>query len=267
MDTVSDIGQATLPTPAYTVRESGRARHVRFTISLADGLVVVVPRGFDASRIPALLETKRRWLERAAARIEEQRRHLAAEPPDKLPERLSLRGIGEQWSIEYASSGRVAMIEQPGLEAQLSLDAAVDPDGLLRPGILVVEGHADDPARRAALRRWLATKTHRHLAPRLEALADELGFSVGPVSVRSQRTRWGSCSRRGAISLNLKLLFLPEDLVRSVLIHELCHTVHLDHSRRFWTLVSRHDPDFADANKRLRAAWKFVPAWLEAGAG
>jgi predicted metal-dependent hydrolase len=96
-------------------------------------------------------------------------------------------------------------------------------------------------------------------------LAEERGFVVEGFSVRSQRGRWGSCSRRGAISLNMKLLFLPEDLSDHVLLHELCHTRHMDHSPAFWALMREHDRDSESKNRLLRVASKHVPAWLDAG--
>ena len=81
--------------------------------------------------------------------------------------------------------------------------------------------------------------------------------------MRAQRTRWGSCSNRKTISLNAKLLFIPEDLIRYALIHELCHTRRLDHSRKFWALVKQYETDYLVKDKRLRAAWRLVPAWFE----
>ena len=93
---------------------------------------------------------------------------------------------------------------------------------------------------------------------------EDRGFKVGKVLVKSQRTRWASCSGRGNVSLNLKLLFVPAPLVRYVFIHELCHLVHPNHSRDFWGLVASHEPDYRKPDRELRQAWRYVPAWLDA---
>jgi predicted metal-dependent hydrolase len=77
-----------------------------------------------------------------------------------------------------------------------------------------------------------------------------------------QRSRWGSCSPKLKISLNASLLFLPPHLVRYVLVHELCHTRHLDHSRRFWSLVARHEPLHKDRRRELAALRYEVPGWV-----
>jgi predicted metal-dependent hydrolase len=232
----------------YTIRESSRAKHVRITLSLQDGLVVVVPKGFDRGRIPSLLEKKRRWIGNALKRTEEQRQLLQSEPVGVLPEQLALQGIGQQWTIEYRSrqSPRVTVVERPGYR-------------------LLVSGNTDNiESCRVSLRRWLNRKAHEQIEPWLATLAEKHRFKFGRVIVRSQRTRWGSCSRGGTVSLNLKLLFISQDLAQYVLIHELCHTVHLNHSKKFWALLQQYEPDCGNKEKELQSAGRFVPAWIDA---
>lgn len=232
---------------SYTVKESSRARHARLNLSLRGGLIVVVPKGFDHSRIPGLIDKKKRWLEKAKERIEAQRRFFEPEPAGLLPERLSLKSIGEEWAIDYRVTEQqcVTAVERHGRR-------------------LLVFGDTDNiDACKNALRRWLNRKTHNHLETWLLRLASENGFALRRVLVKSQKTRWASCSRYKTVSLNLKLLFMPEELVRYVLIHELCHTIHLNHSRRFWALLRHNDPDFIRKDEKLRSAWQNVPAWLD----
>jgi len=233
--------------PGYRVRKSPRARQVRFTMSLRDGLVVVVPRRFDVRRIPDLLETRKAWLERAAGRVEEERKNRESEAAVTLPGRITLPGIGQEWTLDYrdTDSPRVTAAERADNRLVLFGDTG------------------KTESCRAALGRWLNRKTHERLEPWLVGLAAERGFALNRVVVKSQRTRWGSCSRRGTISLNVRLLFLPEDLARHVLIHELCHTVHMNHSREFRALLERHDPDCKESRRRLREAWRHLPAWLD----
>jgi len=71
------------------------------------------------------------------------------------------------------------------------------------------------------------------------------------ISIRNQKTRWGSCSRKGNLNFNFRLLFLPENLRDYVIVHELCHLKELNHSPRFWGLVSHQFPNFKDMRKEL----------------
>jgi hypothetical protein len=80
--------------------------------------------------------------------------------------------------------------------------------------------------------------------------------------VRRQRTRWGSCSRAGTISINACLMFQSPDVVRYLFVHELCHTRHLNHSRSFWRLVARYEPAYEAREAALSQAWRIVPAWV-----
>ena len=226
----------------YTLRVSKRAKYARLQMSLREGLVVVVPKGFDRKRIPALLEKKRSWIEKVSRQYEAQRR-LA--PQDPMPGRIDLRGIAEVWRVDYRTGAAQRVLEQPGSR------------------LWVPDGTGDIESVQAALRRWLRRKAHRHLKPWLRHLAEENGFRVGRIFIKSQRTRWGSCSEKKNVNLNMKLLFLPEALVHYVMFHELCHTVVLNHSKKFWALVAAHEPHYAARRKALRDAWKYVPAWVE----
>ena len=231
--------------PDHTIRPSTRAKTARLTISPRDGLVVVIPKGFNRRRIPALLQDKRRWIDRHLQAVERHR--LLRRATEALPERIALRAVDREWSVAYRPTTSAAVtVRAAGLDA-LSLTGATDDDALARQALL----------------RCLRRKVHDHLVPQLRALADETGLPFGRARAAMQRTLWASCSRRGTISLNLKLLFLPGDLVRYVLVHELCHTACPDHSPRFWALLARHQSDLADRRRRLKNAWRYVPTWVD----
>ena len=105
-------------------------------------------------------------------------------------------------------------------------------------------------------------KAHRHFVSRREAA--RIGREPQAVQIRLQRTRWGSCSSAGTVSLNAGLLFLDAAVVRYLLVHELCHLISMSHSRRFWRAVERHEPDYRALDRRLADAWMAVPAWVYA---
>lgn len=104
---------------------------------------------------------------------------------------------------------------------------------------------------KSSLERWYRNQAKDYLPARLVDLAEHVGAYPARVSIRSQKTRWGSCSGKGHISLNWRLMLLPIRLADYVLIHELCHLHYLDHSPRFWALVKRLIPDCKERRARL----------------
>jgi hypothetical protein len=168
------------------------------------------------------------------------------DPEGIPPERISLRAIGEEWRVEA----------RPG-EAR-SVVAVERPEGRL-----LLFGDLRRMSRvREELRRWLAEKGRTHLEPRLLSLARDRDIPPpSRVSLRFQRSRWGSRSGRGTISLNLRLLFLPEPLVRYVLLHELAHVREMNHSDRFWAFLETLEPRWRELRAELRGAARYVPPW------
>ena len=110
----------------------------------------------------------------------------------------------------------------------------------------------------------------RHCRARLEAelhaVAAQTGLVFRRMALRRQRTRWGSCSTRGTISLNVCLAFQSREVLHYLLIHELSHTLHMNHSAAFWGCVANHCPDWQRLDRELVAGWRAVPRWVFAAA-
>jgi predicted metal-dependent hydrolase len=109
-------------------------------------------------------------------------------------------------------------------------------------------------AARAAVETWYRREAQAHFRARVTHFAPHVGHAPRAIHVRAQRTRWGSCSARGVISLNWRLLQLPAALLDYVVVHELCHLRVPDHSPRFWAEVARILPDWRERRRALRAA-------------
>ena len=105
---------------------------------------------------------------------------------------------------------------------------------------------------RPEIERDLRRLASEQLPPRLKLLADRHGLQFTRVSIRNQRSRWGSCARTGAIALNFRLVQMPPEVCDYVLIHELMHLKQQNHGRRFWALVERAFPAFREAERWLR---------------
>ena len=113
----------------------------------------------------------------------------------------------------------------------------------------VLERRASVPP---ALEAELSERAKRQLIPRLHELAAQHGLTFTRVTIRNQRSRWGSCSRSGAIALNYRLIQMPADVADYVLIHELMHLKQQNHGPRFWRLVAAACPHFREAERWLR---------------
>jgi predicted metal-dependent hydrolase len=215
-------------------------------MSLELGLQVVVPRGYDLARIPALIERKQKWIERTQQRFAAYQSKVASEPVEKLPAQIVLAAINETWEVEYlATNARVVRLCQTGAQ-KLTLTGAI----------------ASELACRRVLRRWLCQKGSETLVPWLQKVSVETQLPFAKAAVRMQRTRWGSCSRRKTISLNAKLLFLRPELVRYLFIHELSHLVHMNHSVRYWNFVESKAPGYKVLDREMRTAMRLVPRWV-----
>lgn len=230
----------------YKIRISLKAKNPRLRVTFQYGLEVVLPKGYDNAKVPAILEKKRHWIKAALERAESNRKFIVPEPVWQLPTCITLPAIGQTWHIE-------------GRKTKFPAVAARE----VAPGRLLVFGNiGDDKACMAALQRWLHRRANESLVSILERISEKKWLHFSRVFIKRQRTRWASCSRRRAISLNVKLLFLEPDMVEYTMIHELCHIEEMNHSKKFWSLVQRHSPDYKQVDNRLREAWKNLPRWV-----
>ncbi len=133
-----------------------------------------------------------------------------------------------------------------------------DVEGLIRFGTarLKVSDVAGDL--RPAIQKYLHREAAKELPPRVLELATVHGISVSRVSVRNQKSRWGSCSRRGTISLNWRLIQTPVFVRDYIILHELAHRRQMNHSEKFWQEVARLCPDYLPAERWLKQHAKLL---------
>ena len=99
--------------------------------------------------------------------------------------------------------------------------------------------------------RKLAEEALAYIPPRVLYYARIMGVRYGIVTIRNQKTRWGSCSTKGNLNFNCLLMLLPEEVRDYVIVHELCHLIEPNHSRAFWDQVGRYCPDYKAMKKYL----------------
>jgi predicted metal-dependent hydrolase len=236
-----DIDMARIP---HSVRVSPRARRVLLKYRPDRGLEVVLPPGVDPARVPEFLAGRRDWVQKMLAR---HRRHRQRLELTAFPDRIRLRAAGLSHEVAYVESGRPPRLEINSGQRLL----------VRHPG-----GEQGSKAAHDLLRRFCRDRAARLLPPLIEAVSRQCGLACTRIQVRDQRTRWASCSSRGTVSLNWRLVFLPPRLCGYVGIHELCHLEHPDHSARFWNLVTAFEPRARPLDALLARSHVWIPASL-----
>ena len=205
-----------------------RAR--RYLLRLqADGAVrVTVPRRGS-------LTEARNFAERQIPWIAQQLKRLAANPVKPL--------IWEAGTPVYFRGTPTSLVAGP-------------------PGLVSLGGEiiavGESTSLRPAVQKHLHGLAARELPPRVLALAAPHGLTVQCVTVRNQRSRWGSCSRRGTISLNWRLVQTPETVRDYIILHELAHLRQMNHSSKFWAEVERFCPAYLEAEQWLKEHRNFL---------
>lgn len=237
-----------LPAIPYPVRESARAKRVSIKVFPEGRVEIVVPVGFDRQQLAALVQSREAWIRKTLSSLVQTQQALPGALTEPRPEQISLRAIGEDWAVSYDRTAYRQALCREIAPQHLCLSQS-DESIALEQGLL---------------RQWLDRKAKYHLPNWLRQVSHEVALPCRRISIRWQKTLWASCSHKHNISLNAKLLFLPPPIVRYVFIHELCHTVHLNHSARFWALVHTKDPDYKQHDRALKNAWQLIPSWVDA---
>jgi predicted metal-dependent hydrolase len=219
-------------TITYTVKRSLRARHVQLEVRRQTGLTVVVPHSYKIGQLPGLLESKERWISSNLARFSH---FQSSSIKKKLRSGDTVPYLGRDVELvkqeNHTGAGGVT------LEGNT---LAVSPI-LFRDGILEL-----------ALEHWYRAEAAKLIGERAYKLSTQMGISYKRITIRGQKTRWGSCSYKKNLSFNWKLLMAPEPVIDYVIIHELIHLKEMNHSKRFCKLVAQHCHRWREHRKWLK---------------
>ena len=230
---------------AYTLRRSPRSRGLRVVIHPDRGVVVTVPasgrRGWSnpERHIGTFLAERETWL----------RRHLERQAHDRA-ELVARGGLTDGATIRFRGDlHRLRLVAaRPGLRrSSVERIGGADEDE-----IIVHVAAADRRATAAVLEAWLKPRARTAIEREIRRHATALKVDPVAVSVRDQRTRWGSASRHGRLAFSWRLILAPPEALETVVIHELAHLRVFGHGPRFWSLVASRRPDHATWRRWLR---------------
>jgi len=224
------------------IRRSRRARRLSARVHLDGRVEVVVPVYAPGVIVDDFIARHRNWMN--ARRAERLQQWVVETFP---PQQLELQALGERWEITRRGSESPRMYWQETVDRELSLYLP-ETANRMQSRVLLIE--------------WLRGYLRPHFERRLRGLADLHGFHYESMQLRRQRTRWGSCSKRGVISLNLCGVFQPPEVLDYLMLHELAHTRHMNHSDRYWKLVDAICPAWRELDRALTRGWRHVPQWV-----
>ncbi|MDF9390955.1 MULTISPECIES: M48 family metallopeptidase [Methylococcus] len=225
--------------PPYRLRRSPRAKYLRLLIR-PDGIEVVAPAGLSDATVLAFVRQHSGW---AQARLEELRARLAGLRQSR----------GEHFPAEGGSvplEGRETPLfieETAGSRIRISLEG-----GGLRLILPQTCGAERDRYVRQALFGWMKRRLPGRVTELIERHAPLHGLYPRQLRIKSMRTRWGSCGPANDVNLNWLLGLAPLSVLEYVVVHELCHIRHRNHSRDFWELVAAHLPNWRQERQWLK---------------
>lgn len=228
--------------PDFVVRRNTRARRLSITVHPSGRVEVLAPKRVSDRAVASFVRENAVWIHNTQRSFEK-----SFGPIDRtMPLRIDLPALGWSLAVRYAG-GQATTVRCRQSASGLILSGKISDEALCR----------------AALKRWLAATARENLGKQLAALSRDTGLVYKRLQVRGQKTCWGSHSSSGTISINYCLLFLDPSLVRYLLIHELSHSRHMNHSKRFWALVGKFEPDYKMLDRALGGAWTQMPGWLD----
>jgi hypothetical protein len=240
-------------TVGYTLHRVVGRKHVHLVVDEEAKLQVRAPWRFSQESAAELVIENLLWVRDA---LDRAMRTRVTHAPLICGLRLPL--LDEELRLELRVAAQMDLLTSTdrGRITRKVRDALGSRDGWIarRGGVLqVVSLSLTDTAPRSLVEAWYRREAGRCLSARMVPYGRVLGVEPTRISIRAQRTRWGSCSSQGTICLNWRLMLLPSDLCDYILVHELCHLRHLDHSAKFWALVESVFPDYAKREERLES--------------
>ncbi len=213
---------------------------MRIKISPVGSIEVVIPKRISSLEVDHFVQSNIDWINNTQQKLSALREttpELDYSPPDTI----NFVAVDKIFTVHYKSNTDEKSIVEDG--RRLAINAS------------------NDDERRDILKFWLRQKAKQILTPWISEVAQQHGFQFNRVTIKAQKTRWGSCSAIKNINLNRNLLFVPPELVHYLFVHELSHLIHLNHSAEFWDLVSTFEPGYKQLDMALNRATRDVPLW------
>jgi len=220
----------------YITNVNKRSKRIKLQFCSYRGLIISSPKKLSAKRLDTICIEHQDW-------IKTQQLKYPIKISTALPEHLNLTALEKAYEMTFINTEKSSIQET---ENHLVVSAKNQQQQI------------------KVLKKWMRKKAQKLFDLKLKEWSKNTQLHYSKLSVRSQKSRWGSCSSTGTISLNDQLLFMPLSVLDYIIVHELCHTLHPNHSSRYWSLVNTHYPNFKHEELLLAQYAKKIPRWFRA---
>lgn len=227
------FGKTDIP---FVVKRSFRRKSVGLTVRDSQSVEVVAPKNLDDARIEEIVRRKAKWILEKWAYF----REIEDFPGNRefvSGEKLSY--LGRQYPLKVKENG----LQAPAVSFKQGFQVAIP------------EGQSEKARRKSvekAVLAWYRRQAKKRILERVERFAKLSGLRPSGVKIKSQKTRWGSCSSKGNVNINWRIMLAPLRVVDYVVVHELCHLKHPNHSKKFWRELEKIMPDYQSRRDWLR---------------
>ncbi len=227
------VGDISIP---YEFIRKKNNKYIRIRIC-TDGMRVTAPTGISFSEVESLLGSKRNWIYKHYTQIqsinEEERDHTWEDGETVLY-------MGRDYNIRiFNCRGKKTSVGFNGKEFEVYVDSSIS-------------GAERDCSIKKAFKGWFIGRAREIIGNRLELFTEITGLKYNSFKIKEQKTRWGSCSGKGNLNFNWRIVMSPQWVVDYVVLHEICHLKYLNHSEKYWNMVSKYNPDYKKAKKWLK---------------
>lgn len=225
---------------AYRIRRSNRAKRTRIIVSI-DKIEVVAPPKVSEQQIHRFVRAQQAWIDAARLRIAQRALPTRSLAPETYSHGSLIPYRGRHLTLALTDTTR----------RTIAVDW-VDDETLRLHLPKTVDDHQRSDLIRRALEHWMKQQALRHATDMIAAHAPRFGLHPRSVRIKTQKSRWGSCGPNNDINLNWLLMLAPAIVMEYVVVHELCHIRHKNHSAEFWRLVGDHMPNYLEHRRWLK---------------
>jgi predicted metal-dependent hydrolase len=214
---------------SYEIVRTNRKKTVAIHVGL-DAVTVRAPQRLDEGKINSIVQKKSHWIIERQERVKQENQ---IHPPKEFMHGESFPFLGRQYLLEVIHSENGFYSKCYLMNGRIQVEIGKN-----------LQGKNAANAIKEALAYWYREHATRMINERLPYLSRQLGKAPAAVQIKDQKRRWGSCSHNGVVRFNWRIIMAPVPVLDYLIVHELCHLFHPDHSAAFWRKVQSIIPDF-----------------------